>query len=159
MHSHLWFGTRRAAWTFAAALLVGALAATLATARYVQAAAQSPKSVLDGAYTEEQAKRGKMMYGQSCALCHGDPPTGTTMAPGLSGDDFLATYNGSTAGDLFSKISKTMPADDPGTLKPQDTVDLLAYLFSANKWPAGAVELPTDLAALKQIRIQTKSSR
>ena len=75
------------------------------------------------------------------------------------GAPFLATYNGATAGDLFAKISKTMPADDPGTLKPRDTVDLLAYVFSANKWPAGATELPTDLAALKQIRIQTKSSR
>jgi mono/diheme cytochrome c family protein len=159
MHSRPWFGGRRVGWTSAVALLVGTLITTLPVARSLHAAAQSPKSVLDAVYTEEQAKHGKAIYGQSCALCHGDPPIGTTMAPSLSGDDFLATYNGATAGDLFSKISKTMPADDPGTLKPRDTVELLAYLFGVNKWPPGGAELPTDLATLKQIRIQTKSSR
>jgi quinoprotein glucose dehydrogenase len=139
-------------------MLIGALAGGLSGSRPTLAA-QAPRSVLDGVYTEPQAARGKALYKQLCTLCHGDPPTGTAMAPGLAGADFLMNYNGMTAGDLFSKISKTMPADDPGTLKPQGAADLLAYLFSENKWPAGAMELPVDLAALKQIRIQGKSSR
>jgi mono/diheme cytochrome c family protein len=145
--------------TLAGAMLIGVLAATLPAARDAEAAAQSSKTVLDGAYSDAQAERGKALYAKSCSLCHGNPPTGTAMAPGLSGDDFLASYGGMTAGDLFTKISKTMPADDPGTLKPQETAELIAYLFSANKWPAGGADLPSDLAALKEIRIPAKSSR
>lgn len=139
-------------------MLIGVLAAGLPVARHVLAA-QSSKSVVDGVYTDAQAARGQALYTKSCTVCHGDPPVGTAMAPGLAGDDFLATYNGMTAGDLYTKISKTMPGDDPGSLKPEDTVDLIAYLFKANKWPAGSVDLPGDLSALKQIRIQSKLSR
>jgi hypothetical protein len=39
---------------------------------------------------------------------------------------------------------------------PPQAADLLAYIFSQNKWPAGAKDLPTDVAALKQIRILAK---
>jgi mono/diheme cytochrome c family protein len=159
MRSRLSFGIRRAALALGVPLLVGTLAATLTSGPHAQAAGQSPRSVLDGVYTQQQAARGKVLYGQYCAVCHGDPPTGTLMAPGLAGDEFLAIYNGSTAGDLFTKISKTMPADNPGTLKPQENADLLAYMFSANSWPAGKLELPSDLAALKEIRVQAKAPR
>ena len=159
MESRFRCGARRAGWTFACSILIGVVAGSSAAVGPAQAAAQSSRSVLDGVYTGAQATRGKVLYTQLCTVCHGDPPTGTPMAPGLAGDDFLASYNGMTAADLFAKISKTMPADDPGTLKPQGTADLIAFLFGANKWPEGGMELPADLAALKQIRIQAKSSR
>ena len=48
----------------------------------------------------------------------------------------------------------TMPADDPGALKPEQLADCLAYIFSKNKFPAGQTELPNDAEALKLIRIQ-----
>jgi mono/diheme cytochrome c family protein len=151
--------TVSAARTLRVSVLLGGAALMLGAAWGVCAAAQSPSSVLDGVYTADQAARGQKLYTESCALCHGAPPTGTSMAPGLSGDDFLATYNGMTAADLFTKTIKTMPGDNPGTLTPRQTADLLAYVFSANKWPAGGNELPSDLAVLKQIRIRTKASR
>jgi cytochrome c len=156
-----WFScrSRRAGRTLIVTVLIAAIGLVLATARRGQAAVQATRSVFDRVYTEEQAKRGKVLHSDFCALCHGDPPTGTPMAPGLAGDDFLATYNGMTVADLFSKISKTMPADDPGKLKPQETADVVAYLLSANKWPADGKELPTDLAMLKEIRILAKRSR
>lgn len=34
--------------------------------------AQSPASVWDGAYTQDQAERGEALYRQQCATCHGD---------------------------------------------------------------------------------------
>ena len=151
--------SRRARWTLVVTVLVAAITLILAAAERGQAAAQATRSVLDGVYTEEQAKRGKVLYSDFCALCHGDPPTGTAMAPGLAGDEFLATYNGMTVADLFSKVSKTMPADDPGKLKPQETADVVAYMLSANKWPASGKELPADPATLKEIRILAKRSR
>jgi hypothetical protein len=58
------------------------------------------------------------------------------------------------AADTFSKIRQTMPADNPGTLHPQETVDLLAVMFSRAGWPDGETELPGDLETLKQIQIQ-----
>ena len=46
-----------------------------------------------------------------------------------------------------------MPADAPESLKPQEYADLVAYLFSVNKFPAGETELPTNQEALEKIRI------
>jgi hypothetical protein len=51
-------------------------------------------------------------------------------------------------------MRQTMPADNPGTLQPQETVDLLAVMFSRAGWPDGETELPVDLETLKQIQIQ-----
>ena len=47
--------------------------------------AQPPtKSVWDGVYTEEQAKRGEPLYSQQCASCHGAELMGGEMAPPLA---------------------------------------------------------------------------
>jgi alcohol dehydrogenase (cytochrome c) len=46
-----------------------------------------------------------------------------------------------------------MPADAPDSLKPQEYADLVAYLFSVNKYPAGEKELPVDPDALDGIKI------
>jgi hypothetical protein len=45
-----------------------------------------------------------------------------------------------------------MPDDDPGSLTGQQYADLLAYVFSLNKFPAGTTELATNTEPLKQIR-------
>jgi glucose/arabinose dehydrogenase len=47
-----------------------------------------------------------------------------------------------------------MPADRPGTLSRPTNSDILAYIFAANKFPAGGGELGTQGAALKGIRFQ-----
>ena len=145
----------RAAWTGGVATLMALLA--LGTTRHAHAAGQAPGTVLDGVYSEAQAKRGEMLYADTCGICHGDTPIGTTVAPTLIGGDFLADFGGMSVGDLFSKVLKTMPADDPGTLTPAQAADALAFIFSQNKWPAGQNDLSTDMAALKQIRILTKA--
>jgi hypothetical protein len=49
-----------------------------------------------------------------------------------------------------------MPADGPGTLSRQQAVDITAYIFSKDGFPAGDTELPIDAAVLKQITILTK---
>ena len=47
-----------------------------------------------------------------------------------------------------------MPADAPGSMTPQQTVDVTAYVLKLNKFPAGQTELPTDVVALKKIMIE-----
>jgi alcohol dehydrogenase (cytochrome c) len=54
---------------------------------------------------------------------------------------------------FFDQIKMTMPADAPESLKPQEYADVIAYLFSVNKFPAGEKELPADQTALDNIKI------
>lgn len=108
----------------------------------------------DGVYTQEQAERGHSLYNQHCASCHGDTLAGGDEAPQLAGGDFLANWNGLTVGDLFERIRRSMPQDDPGRLSRQQTTDVLAYILSFNKFPAGQTELPHDTQLLKLIQIE-----
>ena len=68
--------------------------------------AQPTKSVWDGVYTEEQAKRGSPMYSEQCASCHGPELMGGEMAPPLATGDFVSGWDGLTIGDLFERIRK-----------------------------------------------------
>ena len=112
--------------------------------------AQTSRSVWDGLYTREQATRGALTSGL-CTQCHGDSFQGDP-APPLTGADFLAKWDGRSVGDLFELIRQTMPDDDPGSLTREQYADLLAYIFSLNKFPSGMMELATDAELLKQIR-------
>jgi S-disulfanyl-L-cysteine oxidoreductase SoxD len=46
-----------------------------------------------------------------------------------------------------------MPADHPGSLTRPEAADLLAYILSFNKFPAGKTELPSDEDSLKKIML------
>lgn len=116
------------------------------------AARQPARSVWDGVYTPAQATRGRAVYDRECARCHGPALEGNGEAAGpLAGIEFLSTWNGLTLGDLLDRIRLTMPLDKPGTLGRQENADVLAYIVSANKFPAGETELPREGERLKQI--------
>jgi cytochrome c len=123
-----------------------------------QAASPAPdensRSVWDGVYTDEQAERGHAVYHSQCEVCHGESLTGGDEVPALAGPQFLSNWNGLTMGDLFERIRKTMPANDPGRLTSQQNADVLAYVLSFNMFPAGKAELPHEAELLKQIRIE-----
>ena len=120
-----------------------------------QAPEAEPRSVWDGVYTEDQAKRGELIYRKECALCHGDMLTGGESAPPLSGGAFLANWNGLTLGDLFDRIRKTMPQTNPGRLTRQQDADILAFMLSVNKFPSGKTELYRQSEMLKEIRFES----
>ena len=109
------------------------------------------KTTQDGVYSEAQAKHGDALYAKSCASCHGASLEGDAQAPALADADFAGEWNNQPLSDLFERIRTTMPGDAPGTLKPEEVADLMAYLFSRAKLPAGASALSTDVAALKTI--------
>lgn len=115
--------------------------------------AQGARTTADGVYTEAQAKRGATAYAAMCAACHGEDLKGSAVVPGLIGADFEVFWKGQPVADLFDKINTTMPKTAPGTLMPQQSADLVAYLLSAMKAPAGATDLSAKLEDLKQIRI------
>jgi hypothetical protein len=48
-------------------------------------------------------------------------------------------------------IQKLMPATNPGTLTRPEAADLLAYILSFNKFPAGKTDLPSDEDSLKKL--------
>jgi alcohol dehydrogenase (cytochrome c) len=131
-------------------ILVLAVAATWASAS-LAGAQDSARTVWQGVYSAEQSERGAAVYKQSCGTCHGENLTGD-IGPTLTGP-FWSIWEGRTAGDLLKTIRTTMPADAPDSLKPQEYADLVAYLFSVNKFPPGEKELPVDQAALDNIKI------
>ena len=118
--------------------------------------AATSRSVWDGVYTKAQAGRGQARYRQECSKCHAENLMGGEEAPALVGDDFLKTWTGKTAGDLFELMRQTMPSEDPGNLSRREYADILAYLLGSNGFPAGEKELGNELAALKEIRIENK---
>jgi quinoprotein glucose dehydrogenase len=119
--------------------------------------AQTPtRSVKDGVYSAAQAARGKAIYAARCSACHGAGLEGADVAPTLAGPRFLDNWQGQSVGDLAGRIRTTMPLDDPGSLGPAQSVDVIAYLLEANRFPAGAAELPGASQDLGQIRMETK---
>lgn len=134
---------RRAPLTLGLALAAG-------TVCYTQT--RQPRSIWDGVYTAEQAKRGAEFYPDGCSRCHGDELEGDE-SPALAGEEFLRDWKGLTLGDLFLRVKNAMPGDQPGSLKPAEVADVLAYVLSRNKVPAGKAPMPTNIGALKQIAI------
>jgi len=116
--------------------------------------AQTPRSIWDGVYTAEQAKRGAALYIQYCSSCHGENLAGDDEVPPLVGDNFLSNWNGLTVGDLFDRIRVTMPFNKPQSLNREMNAGILAHILSVNKFPAGETELPGQTEVLKQVRIE-----
>ena len=130
-----------------------ATAVVLAAVLGLQIVRAQGVSVAAGVYTDEQAKRGMAVYKEKCASCHGDDLKGNEIIPGLTGDTFATNWRGKTVGDLFDKISMTMPALDPGSLMPEQTSDLIAHMLSTSKYPAGTMPLASTMDALQKIKI------
>ncbi len=112
------------------------------------------RSVWDGVYTAEQAKRGQGEYSAECSACHGAMLDGMDAAPALTGGAFKARWDGVNLGDMADRIRASMPLNNPGTLSRRQAVDVLAYVLSVNGIPPGSTELPGESARLKQILFQ-----
>ncbi len=117
----------------------------------IVAAQTQSRSVWDSVFTLEQAKKGEALAMAQCVSCHGDGLRGGESAPPLTGDLFNSTWEGVLLSDLADRIRTTMPIDTPGTLSRQQTADVLAYMLSLSKIPAGTLPLPADAGALAQI--------
>jgi mono/diheme cytochrome c family protein len=112
------------------------------------------RSVWDGVFSAEQAKRGGERYAQLCSSCHGDTLSGGESAPPLAGGEFLANWNTLTVGDLFDRTRSTMPQSKPGSMSREITAEVLAFVLAANQFPAGKTDLPQASEVLREIKIE-----
>ena len=149
----------RNAWTNdLGALTAGEAAAVLDRLAEAEPAA----SVWDGVFTEAQAARGRQAYSGACGLCHGrrlngapdDPDMVST--PPLARARFLRVWEGRSLAALLAYTRLTMPEDNPGSLSEQEYVDVVAYLLSMSRMPAGDDELPSDSRSLAHIVIRPR---
>lgn len=112
--------------------------------------AQGARTVSDGVYTDAQAARGQATYQKQCASCHGDKLQGS-QGPPLVADVFLSHWHTQPLADLAGKIRNTMPAGAAGTLTPQQSADLVAFILKSGDFPAGKTDLAADDATLGKI--------
>ena len=121
------------------------------------ARAQEPRrTVWDGVYTTAQAERGSTAYAQTCASCHAEDLRGRSTAPSLVEESFLFLWSDMSVGDLFERTRMLMPSDRPNSLARETYADIIAFIVQKNRFPAGSVDLGTDVEALKQILITEK---
>ena len=134
------------------AFSVAAVLAPLAALRAQDSAAAAvPERVTSsGVFSAKQAERGEGVYQTSCQSCHAKTE--------YTGDKFKVAWVSKTAFDIFDVVRTQMPEDNPGSLERQQYVDVVAYIFSLNAFPAGSGDLPGDDDGLKKIKIDSPPS-
>ena len=137
-------------------LSIAIVALAVAGGLHSTRAQQPQRSVWDGVYNEEQAKRGEAAYVENCSNCHGRDLEGADMTPGLTGFGFMSNWDSLTLSDLVDRIRISMPQNRPGTLSRQQTVDIVSYVLRFNQFPAGKEELPREAQVLKEIRFKAQ---
>mgnify|MGYP001169146168 FL=1 len=113
--------------------------------QYVEAQDNPPQSTLDGIFSQDQAKIGEKIFQVSCVSCH---------LPEQFGETFIQSWAGATVRDLFDLTIALMPEDQPGSLKPEEYVAILAYIFNMNSLPPGPVALSDQREILGNITIK-----
>ena len=108
---------------------------------------QTPQKTTNGAvYTAAQVARGETVFGEKCTACH-DPAR-------FTGAPFFEAFDGKALKEFWDIASGTMPEDNPGSLKPQEYGDIIAYVLKLNAFPAGEAELPGNAGAMANIKVE-----
>ena len=131
----------------------------IAALAVIALAQDTTRSVWDGVYTDDQAKRGQPIYVRACASCHSSDLTGGESAPPLAGGQFMSNWDGLPASDLFKRMKDSMPQNAPGSLSGQENADLLAYMFQVNGFPAGKTELARQPEVLASITMESQKKK
>jgi mono/diheme cytochrome c family protein len=118
------------------------------------------KSIWEGAYTEEQAERGRQGYEANCGGCHRPDLKGSGEIPGLQGDAFMERWHDYSIKPLFDMIRTEMPplrfrTSETKALPDDEYVDIISYLLKSNGFPPGREELTS--ASLDSIQILGKN--
>jgi len=122
--------------------------------------AQSPaagRTVLDGVFSEEQAKRGQAAYTAQCTVCHGNALEGVS-APQLTGSHFLERWREDTLDTIYNFIKENMPfgrTPDAPRIPDSDYLDILTHILNTNGYRAGPNDLTPDL--LENVMLVGKS--
>jgi cytochrome c len=118
-------------------------------------APRTPEAVADA--PTAQIDRGKQLYVERCAKCHGDGGQGTDKAPPVVGKAAfpLQPRAGAkrdvafhTAADVFAWTAQHMPGDAPGSLSTEQYLAIFAFDLTAN---GVALDKPLDGPAAQAI--------
>jgi mono/diheme cytochrome c family protein len=121
--------------------------AVLAAAAWVSLVSAQGTLASSGVFTSAQADRGMSIYDGQCASCH--------ELSRFKGKDFASAWTDKPLTDLHTAV-KSMPMDNPGSLKPEEYADVLAYFLSINGYPAGQAELKGDDASIAAVKVDVK---
>ena len=115
--------------------------------------AQATRTLQDGVFSSAQATRGRALYTERCAGCHGPDLTGGAQAPPLAGPAFTFKWRQEPLSALFIKIRYTMPpnAADAVKLTAEQGADLVAHILESNRFPAGKADFAAADAATSSI--------
>ena len=132
------------------------LAAVLALGTPAAAQITAGTTVWDGVYTADQADRGRTGFTANCTSCHAE--NGSAMPdPRLRGETFMERWREDSIDGFFEQMRLTMPPNRRGNaprLSDAVFLDILAYIFQGNNFPAGSDEL--IVSALPGIRMVGK---
>lgn len=112
---------------------------------------EAPPAAVDAAptggtaFSAEQADRGRDMFRASCTECH--------YSSEFSDSQFKFKWSRRSAGNLYQLIQTSMPETAPGSLSPEETVDLVSYILRMNGFDPGEGELAADRAVLDEISL------
>lgn len=130
------------------AVLLTALVAVLGVgaeaARADDGVAMAGRSTADGVYTEAQAESGEALFEQHCLVCHDKK----YFRP------VLKRWSGQPVATFYDVMTGSMPESNPGGLMDHEYVDILAYIFSRSRFPAGDADLEAGGDVLAGITIQ-----
>lgn len=108
------------------------------------ALAQTP-TILDGVFSKAQAQRGKNVYTRHCQSCHSSNLQGEGIEPPLIDTLFIDAWREDKLFSLYDFIAVRMPKEgrksQPGSLTPEQYLDVVAFILERNGYPAGSAEL------------------
>ena len=109
-------------------------------------AAAEPKTINEAVYSKDQAEVGEELYKDNCLTCHDKK----YFRP------VLKRWQGQPLGLFYTVMAASMPESNPGSLTDDQYLDILAYILSLSRYPAGDAALHNADDALNEIMIANR---
>jgi S-disulfanyl-L-cysteine oxidoreductase SoxD len=100
------------------------LSGVMLVSTFALASAPAHKSALE-------TGAGEALFAQKCAACHGSHVEGGR-GPALMGQAFVDEWSDRPLRKLYSRILTSMPENSPGSLTPEETLELVRYVAAKN---------------------------
>lgn len=109
------------------------------------AATAQPASAGAANFSAAQADRGRDTFRATCTECH--------YSSEFSDSQFKFRWSRRSAGNLYQMIQTQMPETAPGSLSPEEAVDLVSYILRMNGFEPGSSELSSERAVLDGVSL------